>query len=202
MSDRYSSSKQTLQELNKGDFVKFKFLTELPKCIRGETWKVKKVQAYIYDSVIFPEFVLIHPDYDSVTAMYDPVKYEVSFSMQLSEDEIEFLFDSKAIGEVWLENAEPSRLVPNTQSLSPEKLDWISNSYVQTDCYETGHFFEEDLRGVIISEIDRDDGELCNYCEFRGRQDKQGLTIEQWDDDEFEYFAEIFTLDDVIDSVT
>ena len=186
-------------QLQIDDLISLKLRSELPEIIQGETLTVSKVQTYQYRDGMVPDFCLDHSSGLKLNAVYDDESDEITFSLKLKHPNILTLFDSAELASIWDEEHHPAILNTVLDDQDDIVISWMSESYSRRLCGQFAYFYETDQRDQEIDKFE-DDSMQFMYHELDGSDANKSITIEIWEDGETEFFAEITTPADVIES--
>ncbi|PCH61853.1 MAG: hypothetical protein COC19_03945 [SAR86 cluster bacterium] len=177
------------RDLRVGDILEFKPRSILPSDLHGVSLTVKKVQAYQYSDGFYPEFVLESANGSIVTMMCSPEEEEDSLqiSKKLNKAEIDGLFNSAEIEQLWEEGA---ATVHVNKENALELNAWLADKYHQDITSATAYFFNKDVRGKE-SDLDESNSESLQYHECSSAQDIHCLTVEIWEDGSTDFYVQI-----------
>lgn len=177
------------RQLRAGDILELKPRSILPDDLQGVSLTVKKIQAYQYSDGLYTEFVLETSTGSIITMMCSPEEEEdsLSFSRELKKSEVEQLFNSDELAELWEEGS--ASLKVNREAIA-ELSSWLPDSYRQEITSAIAYFFTDDQREKGVSNDD-DDSEQLQYHECEGSENQFSLTVEVWQDGSTDFYAQV-----------
>ena len=185
---------ESINQLQSGDIVLFKYRESLPPELREKEFQVSKVGTYEYSSGTSKEVVLKDAN-NSVYFMAleeDDGEQYLTLGNKISRQQVYSLFDGDAFAQLWSEQWVELELKER-----PEDLDgWLTERYSQTIKDQQAYYYGRDCHDTDLSQAE--DGEELRFHECEGDDDHYGLNIEISDDGSTDVFLQVYCPTDVI----
>lgn len=185
---------ETVDQLQVGDIVSFKYRESLPPELREKQLEVCKVGTYEYSSGTSKELVL-KDESNNVYFMSleeDNGEQYLNLGKKIPRKQVYELFDADTFAQLW--DTQWAELALQQQ---PEALEgWVAQHYSQSVKDQTAYYYPRDCHGENLSEAE--DGEELRYHECEGDDDHYGLNIDTSDDGSTDVFLQVYCPTDVI----
>ncbi len=183
-------------DLMVGDLIKMSDSFGLPEELRNQSFKVVAVSTYQFKHHFNACFSLEGERSETVDLMIEEEggRYEAVFSMQITRDVVEQLFDMDEFGMIF----EGEELATLHRLNEPDEIsNWTSDVYHQESAAERGYYYEADYRGKKPPE-EEGEGEPFEYYSLYSNDESCAVEIEVWEDGDTDVVLSIFRpLDDI-----
>lgn len=188
-----------VNQLLVGDIIKLTDSFALPESLRNQEFQVKAVNSYEFEHSVETEWALLGTNHIEIflSLSVDDVT-ELKFSLKVSHDDIETLFDLDRFSEIF---DEPGQAFLDKQSDTELTSAWSSSQYQQSIFAKVGYFHRKDHRSENLSAYEgKDSGEQFELYRLYNEDQSKGIDIEVWSDGDTEVCLTLFRpLTDIID---
>jgi hypothetical protein len=175
-------------DLQQGDIVKFAFCKQTE--ISGQEFEITKVNSYIYDGQIYPEYIMKNRDGLTLFMMIENEDGEetISISKKINKQDMITLFSEDILDLMCLKG---NGYKINIQQKLSEYDEWLANNYTKTDTNVQGAFISTDPLALDRMAI-LPKGESFTSHIFTNESDEYSIEIEIYSSNELEACATIY----------
>lgn len=172
-------------ELKKGDMFTVIDSFAYPSWLKGQTLRVIDTQTYQYQRSSDTEFVL---ETNSGQVVFLQIEQEdgeqyANFSIKIQRDEVEDIFGLDEFARIFDEESLTHITVQNT----PERfMQFLANSYQQSEAPYVCYFHNKDFRGQALPRYEQEGGEPCEMICLASPDEGHSVNIEIWEGGETE----------------
>ena len=175
----------SLQELQKNDYIKLNDSFSMPEELRGKTFQVSAIDTYFYGENLHTEWTLKGDVKKKIYLSISDVGDEdrILFSCQLNKKEVELTFGWDAIKLQYQPEYEATLPCKDTSIFK----GWLDKDYYRRECAATATYFSKDCRGKDKP----GEGDHLTYFQFYNNDDTFSMNVEVWSKDEIDVFISI-----------
>jgi hypothetical protein len=169
-----------VSELKKGDMFTVIDSFAYPSWLKGETLRVIDIQTYQYQHSSDTEFVLESNSGQVVFLQIEQDDGEqwANFSIKIQRDDVAEIFGLDEFSRIFDEESLTTIKVQNT----PERfMQFLANSYQQSESPYVCYFHNKDFRGQSLPRYEQEGGEPCEVICLVSPDAGHGLNIEIWE---------------------